>query len=204
MDTRTSTSARSSGQTLVDRRPVASDPARVDPPLSDCPGCGLTLAISDIPVDPRRNASSACWQLYMTVVGHELTHAPQLGGLHQLSVDAYGAQHTGPQVPAMRTAFALIGLHLALDAGWSGNAVRAAHQYLAAQPRDWPHFATPQTRAALTIAHVARSQTPEEHATRVRAWAASVWDSWSTAHEAVREWANQTLDSATRARLGSA
>lgn len=140
----------------------------------------------------------------MTIVGHELSHVPQLGGLHQLTVDAYGAQHTGPMVPAIGTAFALIGLHLTLDIGWSGNAVRAAHQYLAAQPHEWPEFATPQTRAGLTIADVAGSQTPQEHASRVRAWAASVWESWSAEHQAVREWANQTLDGAARARLGSA
>jgi hypothetical protein len=140
----------------------------------------------------------------MNVVGHELSHIPQLGGLHQLTEDAYGAQHAGPKVPAIGMAFALIGLHLALDEGWSGNGVRSAHQYIAAHHRDWPRFAAPQIVAGLTIAHVAGSSTPEEHASRVRAWAASVWESWSAEHQAVREWANQVLSQSVRGRLQSA
>jgi hypothetical protein len=140
----------------------------------------------------------------MTVVGHELSHIPQLGGLHQLTEDAYAAQHAGPRVPPIAMAFALIGLHLALDEGWSGTGVRSAHQYLAAHHKDWPHFAPPREPAALTIADIAGSHTPEEHASRVRAWATSVWESWSTEHLAVREWADQVLDGAARARLRSA
>ena len=140
----------------------------------------------------------------MTVVGHELSHIPQLGGLHQLTEDAYGGQHAGPRVPAIGMAFALIGLHLAFDAGWSGNAVRAAHQYLAARHKEWPRFGQPSKPAALTVSHVAGSPTPEAHASRVRAWASSVWESWSAEHAAVREWADEVLDEAARARLRSA
>jgi hypothetical protein len=161
----------------------------------------VTLPISDAPVDPRRNASAACWELYMHVVAHELSHTSRLGGLHQLTEDAYGAQHAGPRVPDIGTAFSLIGLHLALDLGWSGNAVRAAHQHLAGHFKDWPHFSRPSAPATMTVAHVSGSPTPDEHAARVRAWAASVWESWSAQHRAVREWANQVLDEPTRGRL---
>ena len=170
---------------------------------SACPGCGLTLPVSDWPIDRRTNASPACWQLYLSVVGHELDHLPQLGGLHQLTLDAYGAQHAGDQVPPIGTAFSLIGLHLALDEGWSGNAVRAAHQHLAANSSTWPRFVRPATRGALTIAHVAGSPTPKDHAQRVRALAASVWEAWSMEHDRVRQWANQALSAADRARLQS-
>jgi uncharacterized protein DUF5946 len=171
---------------------------------SACPGCGLLLPISDSPIDPRKHASPACWDLYTTVVGHELGHPAQLGSLHQLTVDGYGAQHAGPLVPAIGVAFGLIGLHLALDEGWTGNAVRAAHQHLAPHHTDWPRFTAPAAPAPLTIAHVAGSQTPQEHARRVRTWAASVWQAWSAEHGHVREWAKQTLTDAVRARLQSA
>ena len=140
----------------------------------------------------------------MTVVGHELGHPSQLGGLHQLTVDAYGAQHAGPRVPRIGVAFGLIGLHLALDEGWTGGAVRAAHQHLAAHQTEWPRFTAPAAPARLTIAHVVGSPTPEEHARRVRDWAASVWQAWSAKQDRVREWANQTLTAAVRARLQSA
>jgi hypothetical protein len=138
------------------------------------------------------------------VVGHELGHLALLGGLHQLTVDAYAAQHVGPQVPAVGVAFALIGLHLALDEGWTGAAVRAAHQHLAAHPSGWPRFSAPRTPGWLTVADVAGSPSPEEHARRARSWAASVWQAWSADHQRVREWANDSLTDAVRGRLRSA
>lgn len=195
--------APSKGCAPVDHQSASHDAASVAQETSACPGCGLTLPVSDWPIDRRTNASPACWQLYMTVVSHELDHLPQLGGLHQLTLDAYGAQHPGDQVPPIGTAFSLIGLHLALDHRWSGNAVRAAHQHLAKRPTPWPRFTPPATPGALTIGHVAGSPTPEEHAQRVRAWAGSVWEAWSTEHDRVRQWANQALSGADRARLQS-
>lgn len=168
---------------------------------STCPGCGLLLPSSDWPVDPRRNASPACWHLYTTVTGHELSHVRELGGVHQLTVDAYSAQHAGQDVPPIGVAFALIGLYLTLDQGWSGSDVRAAHQDLASRFQTWPQFTPPAQRAPLTVAHVAGSPSPEEHASRVRAWAESVWQAWSAEHGRVRAWAAETLTDSLRTRL---
>jgi hypothetical protein len=176
----------------------------VVPESSACPGCGLTLPISDWPIDRRTNASPACWQVYVSVVGHELSHIPQLGGLHQMTEDAYRAQHAGPQVPEIGVAFSLIGLHLALDEGWSGTAVRAAHQHLAARGGPWPRFIPPGLPAEETIGDVAGSPTPEEHTRRVGAWAASVWQRWSAEHDRVRQWASEALTDEVRGRLRSA
>src|SRR6266542_3189043 len=51
---------------------------------------------------------------------------------HQLAVDAYAAQHAsrdaGGDIPPIGVAYALVGLHLALDRGVPGLRVRAAHQ----------------------------------------------------------------------------
>lgn len=169
-----------------------------------CPGCGLVLPASDWPLGRKVNASPACWHLCSEVMGHEAQHLPALGRLHQLTVDAYGAQHAGVPTPTISTAFALVGLHLALEEGWSGTAVRAAHQALAERHRDWPLFAIPAERGRLTIAHVAASTTPDEHAMRVQAWAASVWKAWRGAHDAVRSWADAVLPPGLRDRLRSA
>jgi hypothetical protein len=96
-----------------------------------CPGCGLELPFGDWPLDRAVNASPACWHLCTEVIANEMQNVLDLGRFHQLTVDAYGAQHAGEPTPRISTAFALIGLHLALDEGWTGTAVRAAHQYLA-------------------------------------------------------------------------
>src|SRR4029453_4893418 len=97
-----------------------------------CPGCGLQLPASGLPWDPRRNASPECWQLYGEVQGFELEHLELVRDLHQLTVDAYAAQHApreaAGEVPPISVAYALVGLHLALDRGASGGEVRVTHQ----------------------------------------------------------------------------
>jgi Family of unknown function (DUF5946) len=89
-----------------------------------CPGCGLELPASGLPWNPRRHASPECWQLYGEVQGFELHHIELVRDYHQLAVDAYAAQHAwrevGGDVRPVPVAYALVGLHLALDRRVSG------------------------------------------------------------------------------------
>ena len=171
--------------------------------LRVCPGCRLALPIDGWPLDRRVNASPECWHRYTTVLAHEATHIALLGPLHQLTVDAYAAQHAGEPSPAISTAFALIGLHLALDEGWSGTAVRAAHQLLAGRHSSWPRFKRPAEPGRLTVADVATARTPAEHAELVGRWAASVWAAWQPSQAAVRAWAEAVLSPIARGQLRS-
>ena len=138
---------------------------------SVCPGCGVTLPGSG-DLHGRSNASEACWQLYGEVAAHEAAHVAVLGRLHQLTVDTYGAQHAGSSVARIGVAFALIGLRLSLDEGWSGEEVRDAHQYLGAKFKAWPEFAPPAERTWMTVYDVALATSPDEHARLVHRWAA--------------------------------
>jgi len=156
---------------------------------SVCPGCGLELPGPDAPIlgEPRRNASTACWQLYGEVTGYELQHVIRLGRYHQLTVDTYAAQHAGDAGPAIGLAFALVGLHLALEVGLSGTEVRDAHQSLASRFRDWPRFAAPSALPTMTVFDVASARSPDEHAELILEWARTEWERWAPAHEAVAE-----------------
>jgi hypothetical protein len=173
-------------------------------PTSACPGCGVELPASDWPLDRPVNASPACWHLCTEVTAHEYRHLAQLGRYHQLTVDAYGAQHAGEPTPAISTAFSLIGLHLALDEGWSGTAVRAAHQWIAERRPGWPAFTPPTAGEWMTVANVAASTTPSEHAERVEAWAASAWEAWQLENDHVRTWTDTVLPADVRDRLRTA
>jgi hypothetical protein len=154
--------------------------------MSTCPGCGVVLPGSGAPWDPRSLASEACHALYGEVAGFESQHIVELGRWHQLLVDTYAAQHAGPTTPRIGTAFALIGLQLALEAGWDGLQVRTAHQRLAAASKEWPAFTLPATRGEKTIFDVAMAGAPAEHVERLLAWAATVWAAWASSHDAVR------------------
>jgi hypothetical protein len=153
--------------------------------MGRCPGCGVELPGSAAPWDPRSLASEACHALYGEVAGFESRHVVELGRWHQLLVDTYAAQHAGERTPLIGTAFALIGLHLSLEAGWDGLAVRDAHQDLARRYREWPAFPAPERRGALTVLDLALASTPEEHVERLRAWAEDVWQAWAATHAAV-------------------
>jgi hypothetical protein len=138
-------------------------------------------------------ASEACYQLYGEVAGDENQHLVELGRWHQLLVDAYAAQHASERTPPIGTAFALIGLKVALEDGWDGLRVRGAHQQLANRYRDWPRFALPADRGTATVLDLALASSPAEHVERLRGWAASVWNAWRAAHSDVAALVNERL-----------
>jgi hypothetical protein len=158
-----------------------------------CPGCGLELPASGLTWDPHRNASPECWQLYGEVQGFELHHIELVRDYHQLAVDAYAAQHAprdgGSDVPPISVAYALVGLHLALDRRMAGLEVRAAHQRMGKPDASWPRLPAPARTGTVTVFDVAAAGamvgSVAGHAKAVRAWAADVWQAWAAQHAAV-------------------
>jgi len=126
-----------------------------------------------------------------------------LGRLHQLTVDTYGAQHAGGSAARIGVAFALIGLKLSLEEGWSGDEVRDAHRYLAAASQNWPQFAPPTQRAWMTVFDVAMASSLEEHARSVHSWAASVWAAWGPVRDDIVVLTQRRLPAAVRGRIRS-
>jgi hypothetical protein len=166
-----------------------------------CPGCWLELPASGLPWDRRRHASPECWQLYGEVQGFELHHLELIRDYHQLAVDAYAAQHAprggGRNIPPIGVAYALVGLHLALDRGLPGVEVRAAHQRMGKPDASWPRLPAPTRTGTVTVLDVAGAgvmvDSAAGHATAVRAWAAAVWQAWVCQHAAVAELAARLL-----------
>jgi hypothetical protein len=166
-----------------------------------CPGCGLELPASGLTWDPRRNASPECWQLYGEVQGFELAHRELVRDYHQLAVDAYAAQHASRHVsghtPPIGVAYALVGLHLALDRGVPGVDVRAAHQRMGKPDASWPRLPAPRRTGVVTVFDVAAAGamvgSAAGHAQAVRAWAAVVWQAWDSQHAAVAALADRLL-----------
>ncbi|MDQ6917952.1 MAG: DUF5946 family protein [Candidatus Dormibacteraeota bacterium] len=153
---------------------------------SVCPGCGLVLPAAGIAEDPKLFRSAECWLVLGEVSGFELAHAELAGRFHQLTVDAYGAQHSGGDGRGIRIAYSLVGLHLALDLGWTGLAVRDAHQGMGRPQPSWPAFTRPAGVGTLTVLDVAeagaRAGSISGHAALVERWAADVWAAWAPLH----------------------
>jgi hypothetical protein len=166
-----------------------------------CPGCGLQLPASGLRWDRGRNASPECWQLYGEVQGFELNHRELVRDFHQLTVDAYAAQHAsremGGDVPPISVAYALVGLHLALDRRVSGVEVRAAHQRMGKPDPSWPRLPVPEATGAMTVFDVAAAGamvgSVVGHAEAAQAWAAAVWQAWAAQHATVAALADRLL-----------
>lgn len=95
-----------------------------------CPGCGLILPSGEEQLAEHYYASYACRQLYYEFTGYTLS----LGDgefIHQYAVDTYAAQHAGANAKPIGITFALAGLYLAHEHGYTGKQVQIAHRLLA-------------------------------------------------------------------------
>jgi hypothetical protein len=151
-----------------------------------CPGCGLRLSRSDNEVtNPKVNASAECQRLCHELSLYTLSHGDAFF-IHQVAVDAYAAQHAGPASKTITIAFALVGLCLLFERGYTGKAVQKAHMRFANRSKQWPLFAPPAHRGSVTVADVLSVAPGSERDTAIMHWAASVWTAWEQAHPAVR------------------
>jgi len=160
-----------------------------------CPGCALQM--------PRRpeafydgdfNTSPECWDVFTEVLEKEFSNAVLFGQVHQLTVDAYAAQHAGGNHRDKSVMIHLSGLYLVLVRGLRPTMVPPVLQRLAAVVREWPHLAPPAALSALTVFDVALAESIEDHARLVREWAEFVWRSWSPHHQELRDFVTAHLD----------
>jgi len=107
--------------------------------------------------------------------------------IHQHVVDAFAAQTADVNTKPIKLAFALIGLYLHLEKGFSGREVQRAHQFLAAKKRSWPAFPLPQDRGALSAKDVIATEPGPQREAAIDQWCASVWNAYHTSHELVKD-----------------
>ena len=151
-----------------------------------CPGCGLQLpGLRDDAPKLQVNASAECQRLCHELSLYTLSHGDPFF-IHQVAVDAYAAQHAGPASKPITIAFALVGLCLLLERGYTGKAVQRAHMRLAGRSKRWPSFDPPAHRGGVTVADVLRAAPGGERDTAIMRWAASVWMAWDREQAALR------------------
>lgn len=80
---------------------------------------------------------------------YTLAH-PDLSFIQQHVVDAFAAQTASDDTKRIEITFALIGLYLYLERGYTGKQVQLAHMSLAKRNKEWPKFALPKLRGEVT------------------------------------------------------
>jgi hypothetical protein len=110
-----------------------------------------------------------------------------LGFIHQHVVDAWAAQHADEKTRPIGLMFALVGLYLHIERGFSGRQVQQVHMKLSQRRRTWPSFPLPHERGSITASQVMAAQAGPERDKAIDAWCASVWSAFSDSHLAVAE-----------------
>ena len=140
-----------------------------------CPGCGLCLPDEHLDPPDQFNASGECMQRYYEITNYTLSKN-DAGFIHQHVVDAYEAQHSGPKTRTITTAFALIGLFLAIEREYTGKQVQEAHTKIAKVRWEWPRLEPPVQPPKLTVIDVLQADTEEEKDCMIRKWSIAVWE----------------------------
>lgn len=107
--------------------------------------------------------------------------------VHQHVVDAWTAQHADASIKPIAVAFALIGLCLHIERGFTGREVQLAHVELARRRKDWPAFDLPARRGEITVRDVLLAEGRDERDVAIDEWCASVWSAYAASQRAVRE-----------------
>jgi len=128
---------------------------------------------------------------YHELCGYTLTHG-DAAFVHQHVVDAWAAQRADENSKPIALTFALVGLYLHLEKGFSGRQVQRAHMQMARRRRAWPAFALPIDRGTMTAHDVLAAPGGAERDRAIDEWCRSVWSAFSTHRQAIDDLLRET------------
>ncbi len=111
--------------------------------------------------------------------------------VHQLTVDAYAAQHPGtPSAQSIQSVTVhLVGLYIVFELGRTPTEARKTIQRAVQHKKDFVWLDPPPSLGEMTILDIHGARDHAEHNSRVRKWAMSVWKAWEPHHPKIRRWA---------------
>lgn len=148
---------------------------RVRPSASPPPGAAVPAETGRI--DRERDD-------YHALQAHTLTRGDE-AFVHQHVVDAWTAQHATPGTKPIGLCFALVGLYLHVERGFTGREVHRTHRTLAKRGGPWPRLPLPEARGAIGASDVMRAPPGAERDRAIDAWCAAVWRAYAPARAAV-------------------
>ncbi len=166
-----------------------------------CPGCGLALPRNPLNAGPSSapyNASPECFRRYEEVLAHTWQSGDAFF-VHQYVVDAYATSHVSETMKPIQPFFALAGLYLASEKGYTGRQVQHAHMAMAQRPKNapahsWPVFTPPSSKPTLTIADVFAAPLGPKRDACIADWLRAVWETWADEHVRIRALTQQYLE----------
>lgn len=105
--------------------------------------------------------------------------------IHQHVVDAWAAQHASVDSKPIGVFFALVGLYLHIERGFTGRDVQRVHMQLAKRPEPWPVTMLPVARGGITAIDVLASPEGSARDAMIHDWARSVWEAYADSRAGV-------------------
>jgi len=121
---------------------------------------------------------------YQELCAYTLTHG-DAAFIHQHVVDAWAAQRAHAGSKPIGVFFALVGLYLHVERGFTGREVQLAHMALARRPEPWPVAVLPLASWPMTAVDVMAAPAGPDRDAKISAWAASVWAAYAGNRDAV-------------------
>ena len=129
------------------------------------------------------NALEARDKLFLYTLAHFETDPTFI---HQYAVDAWTAQNADEDTKGITICFALIGLYLYLEKGYTGKQVQDAHVKLTKQGKTWPTLQRPEDRGDITVFDVLNTPPGPTRDQKIKAWCQSVWDAYASVQNQVK------------------
>ena len=130
--------------------------------------------------------------LYNQLALYTLAH-PDPRFIHQLVVDAYTAQNADDKTKPIALVFALIGLYLHIEKGYTGKQVQRAHMQLANRTKTWPKLPLPTERGDIRIEDVLAADPGTVRDAMIERWCAAVWNAFLASRPTIAAIARQHL-----------
>jgi hypothetical protein len=109
------------------------------------------------------------------------------GFVHQYVVDAYTTQYADNNTKQISLAFALVGLYLFVEKGYSGRVVQRFHTLMSKNKIAWPNFTLPSNYDRdINILTVLACKSAKERISMIEKWCVSVWQTNKDNHEKVK------------------
>jgi hypothetical protein len=124
-------------------------------------------------------------ELYDELACYTLAHSDP-AFLHQQIVDAFAAQHADESSKPIGVVFALAGLYLFVEKGFTGRQVQRMHMQLANRRKQWPRLTPPTERGPITVSDVLAAPPGQARDEKIREWCRSVWERWGDCHHEIR------------------
>ena len=130
---------------------------------------------------------------YNELAFYTLAHADQNYFIHQHLVDAHIAQTADANTKQISLVFALVGLYLAVEKGYTGKEVQQAHMQLAKNKNSLPDINLPVKRGDITATDVLKTEAGEDRDRMIKAWCVSVWEAYKDSQKAIVQYISERL-----------